>query len=439
MTVSVVDCKQPLPPGLGGGGVGGGGAPGGKVFSVEKSICQGESYYYTLNVRAPDGSNSLIHVSAVSSASDVASANYDNASTTVKGVGLSPGVATITVTGQVEAVDEDIPFTMTLVVTVLDCKSVDVCKGDKVIVAMNGAAGATSGNANIAVAGLVAGAVQVTGRVIGSTVISVTGAGGKPVGRIKVTVKNCPPEKTPPRIAATPKAVAAGASATAHYIVSAGDQTKSAQIIIVSAGQRTPLGPAKQGTPTDLVFRAPDTAGTYQVQIISDTNTVLAADTFTVVGLITEIPLPAPNRLNFRHTNGSDVVWQGELTVKSFHVSTQAGTNTIYIGDATGDTPISTLSGKPGWAWGTGIELSLKFSFDNGKVVDSGKIGGTRGPDVGIGIPEGAERLTGIEVQASWTVFDYQTWKGSGPGSLRWSLDIPLAAMGMAAPAPKQR
>jgi len=243
------------------------------------------------------------------------------------------------------------------------------------------------------------------------------------------------------RIVATPKSVAVGGSAVAVYRVGECDQIRKAQIVIVAdADQRTPLGRAEQGTDlASLGFRAPDKPGTYQLQIIGDSNRVLAADTLTVVRLITEIPLPAPNSLAFRHTNGRDVAWQGELTVKSFHVSTWVGTNYIYVGDATGDTPISTLSGRPAWAWGTGIQLSLRFSFDNGKIVDSGNIGGTRGPNVSIAIPEGAERLTGIEVQTPWTVFDYQTWKGSAPGSLKWSLDIPLAAMGMAAPDPKQR
>jgi hypothetical protein len=189
LTVSVVACKQPKPPGQGGGGV----EPGAKAFSLQKAICNGESYYYTLHVRAPDGSNSLIHVSTISSSPVVASATYDNASATVSGVGLSPGEATITVTGEVEAIDEDIPFTMTIVVTVLDCKSVEVCKGASVKVAIENAAGATSTDATVAVPGMVGNDVEVTGRIVGSTLISVTGAGGKQVGRIKVAVKNCPP------------------------------------------------------------------------------------------------------------------------------------------------------------------------------------------------------------------------------------------------------
>ena len=189
ITVSVVTCKKPKPSSAKPKNKGD--DPEVPLFDVSKVICKGKSYYYTINLRARDGSTSLIHVNTVSSAPGVASANYDSGSQTVSGVGLKPGTATITVTGEVEAVDEDIPFTFTIEVTVLDCKSVEVCKGESVEVKMDNAAGATSGNPKVAVAGMIGNDVKVTGRDVGSATISVTGTGGKEVGRIDVIVKKC--------------------------------------------------------------------------------------------------------------------------------------------------------------------------------------------------------------------------------------------------------
>lgn len=197
VTVSVVYCPKKLPPHQVGGGLVV--TPG---YSILKTICKGQSYDYTLHVRAPDGSNSLIHVKTESSDSDIATASFDNASQTVNVVGKSPGEATITVSGDVEAVDENIPFRMFIVVTVLDCKSAEVCVGAKARVSIKNAATAKSSNAGVASAGMAGNDVEVTGLEIGSTLITVTGKDGKEVGRIRVKVKKCgqkaPPEKPRP-------------------------------------------------------------------------------------------------------------------------------------------------------------------------------------------------------------------------------------------------
>lgn len=195
VTVSVVYCPKKLPPHQVDGGLEV--TPG---YSVLKTICKGQSYDYTLHVRAPDGSNSLIHVKTESSDSDIATASFDNASQTVDVVSKTPGEATITVSGDVEAVDEDIPFQMFIVVTVLDCKSAEVCVGAKARVSIKNAATAKSSNAGIAGAGMAGNDVEVTGQATGSTVVTVTGKDGKEVGRIRVKVKECSQkEKAPPK------------------------------------------------------------------------------------------------------------------------------------------------------------------------------------------------------------------------------------------------
>lgn len=164
--------------------------------TIAKTVCTGQIWYYTLHVRGPRGDNTLVHVSAVSSDGTTSSASYDPASQTVSGVGTGPGTATITVTGAVETEEGNIPFTQTIVVNVLNCLSVEVCKGSTATVKMRGAAGASSGGpAAGATAG--AGSVTVSGNSAGSSVVTVTDANGEPIGRITVKVKNCPPPPAP--------------------------------------------------------------------------------------------------------------------------------------------------------------------------------------------------------------------------------------------------
>jgi len=151
---------------------------------------------------------------------------------------------------------------------------------------------------------------------------------------------------------------------------------------------------------------------------------------------ITEILLPPPNSLALTHIQDSNVLWSGLATVKSFHVSTFTGVHSIYLCCATGDVKFSTVSGTPlQWSWGDRTPgVNIRFTFDDGTILDSGVIGGTRGPDVNFPIPPGAQKVTGIEVAFSWTTLDATTITGSKPESLKWSVDVPLGSMGMSAP-----
>ncbi|MFI4973632.1 MAG: hypothetical protein ACHP84_03720 [Caulobacterales bacterium] len=109
----------------GGGGGGGGGGPimlPPVIFNAPpKNICVHDSYYYTLHVRASDGSNTVSHVHLSVAPPGSVSATYDPASQTVSGVGLMAPGGTVTLTGVVEGVNEDIPFTVKLPVTVRNC------------------------------------------------------------------------------------------------------------------------------------------------------------------------------------------------------------------------------------------------------------------------------------------------------------------------------
>jgi len=147
---------------------------------------------------------------------------------------------------------------------------------------------------------------------------------------------------------------------------------------------------------------------------------------------ITEILLPAPNSLGLTHSKGDTVVGKGLVTVKSLHVSTWAGPNNIYLGSASSDVEFSTVLGAP---LQRTPNISIRFTFDEGTVLDSGTIGYTRGPDVKFAIPKGAKKVTAIEVSAAWTAFDETTFETSKPDSLKWSVDVPLETMGMVAPS----
>lgn len=66
----------------------------------------------TLHITAADGSNTLVNVQITTTGGVTAS--YDNASQTVSGVG---GPGTITVTGEVETLDGNVPFELTIPVS----------------------------------------------------------------------------------------------------------------------------------------------------------------------------------------------------------------------------------------------------------------------------------------------------------------------------------
>jgi hypothetical protein len=125
------------------------------------------------------------------------------------------------------------------------------------------------------------------------------------------------------------------------------------------------------------------------------------------------------------------------LTVKSFHISTWVGPQAIYMGQANSDTAVTTVSGQGIQSmWGTSApEISIHVTFDEGTVRHSGTIGGTAGPDVRFDIPPGATKVTAIAVKASWTKLEEENLRSSGPDTLEWSVDVPLIAMGMTAPA----
>lgn len=114
----------PRPPIVGGGGGGGGGvqqlAPV-RFTAPVKNACVHKQWLYTLHIRAGDGSNTVVVTNVSSAPAGVTSAGYDSASQTVEGYGLKAGAATVTVTGYVEAVNGNIPFVLTLPVTVKAC------------------------------------------------------------------------------------------------------------------------------------------------------------------------------------------------------------------------------------------------------------------------------------------------------------------------------
>src|SRR5580704_16407874 len=61
----------------------------------QQEICEGQSALYTLNITAPDKSNTLINVTATGDPPVIPNAAYDNGSQSVSGVGKIPGKATI--------------------------------------------------------------------------------------------------------------------------------------------------------------------------------------------------------------------------------------------------------------------------------------------------------------------------------------------------------
>lgn len=192
ITVTVVECKKPKPNKNGKGNHPDSTAGGPNII---KNICEGDSYYYTLNITAPNGSNTLINVNAQSNNTDVAGAKYDKPSQTVSGMGNKQGQAIITVTGEVEddANDENIPFSLTITVNVMKCVSIEVCKGKTFLVQMDNASNAASSNQGIATAAIAPKGINVTGVDIGSATIDVTNSDNNPSGKITVTVKKCPP------------------------------------------------------------------------------------------------------------------------------------------------------------------------------------------------------------------------------------------------------
>jgi hypothetical protein len=119
VTISVVLCPQkmppppPVPP------------PDPPVVGPNvnlKPICAGESGDYTLKISVNGARVGLVKVTVVSNDTTVATASYDWASQTVKIVGKKcPFNATITVSGEAEGPNFNVPFVQNILVTVICC------------------------------------------------------------------------------------------------------------------------------------------------------------------------------------------------------------------------------------------------------------------------------------------------------------------------------
>jgi hypothetical protein len=85
-----------------------------------RTVCVGNEWDYTFNVRAPDGSNTA-HIMTATGGAIASVDQIDNASQTIRGHGLmaSPPAQAVQVTGYVEAVNQNIPFMATISVTVM--------------------------------------------------------------------------------------------------------------------------------------------------------------------------------------------------------------------------------------------------------------------------------------------------------------------------------
>jgi hypothetical protein len=170
-----------------------------------QQICQGQSATYTLNIRAPDKSNTLIGVKATADPPVIPNVAYANGSQTVTGVGATPGTATINISGQVQATTGNMPFTVSVPVTVLACVAITVCTGkDFDLTLTNTVATATvtavtpAGIATAAVAPAAAPAshVVIHGVKAGAATVTLSAPLQGNVGRVTVTVKDCPVPKT---------------------------------------------------------------------------------------------------------------------------------------------------------------------------------------------------------------------------------------------------
>jgi hypothetical protein len=91
-------------------------------IGAPQTVCVGAGYYYTISVRAPDGTNTPTIQQVSIAPQGFASVAYDIPSQTVTGVGLAPGSALVTVTGYVRDVNDEIwPFNFTMTVNVNAC------------------------------------------------------------------------------------------------------------------------------------------------------------------------------------------------------------------------------------------------------------------------------------------------------------------------------
>jgi hypothetical protein len=91
-------------------------------IGAPQTVCVGAGYYYTISVRAPDGTNTPTIQQVSIAPQGFASVAYDIPSQTVTGVGLAPGSALVTVTGFVRDVSNEIwPFNFTMTVNVNAC------------------------------------------------------------------------------------------------------------------------------------------------------------------------------------------------------------------------------------------------------------------------------------------------------------------------------
>jgi len=117
ITVSVVACPQPVPPPPPPP------PPDPPVVGpdVPKGVCAGMVGNYTLNILLNGARVGLVHVSVVSSDPSVAVAGYEPGPRTVDITGVSVGTATITVSGEAEGVNFNVPFVQKIVVTVKLC------------------------------------------------------------------------------------------------------------------------------------------------------------------------------------------------------------------------------------------------------------------------------------------------------------------------------
>jgi hypothetical protein len=148
---------------------------------------------------------------------------------------------------------------------------------------------------------------------------------------------------------------------------------------------------------------------------------------------ITEI-LVSPKTLTFNQKEKGEIIWQGVMTVKSFHVNTTSGIHFIYMPLASSDTEIKTVS--TGTCCDRRPGIAIIVTFDEGTVV-RGPFGGTAGPDAKFAIPKGATTLKMVAVEAEWTTAEWKehaSFQSANKATLEWPVNVPLSDMGMSAP-----
>jgi hypothetical protein len=187
-----------------------------------QEICTGKSANYTLNIAAKDGSNTLTGVSTTADPPIFPAVNYDNASKTVSGLSKVPGNATITVSGSVQTNSGNVPFKVTLPVIVVECVAITVCTGKDFDLTLTNTV-ATANVATVTPAGIATAAIAPAAAPASHVVIHGVKAGTATVtlstplpqgdvGKVTVTVKDCPVPKTSKAPPPKPPANAAKAS-----------------------------------------------------------------------------------------------------------------------------------------------------------------------------------------------------------------------------------